>query len=481
MTPEGVLNQVLSLDSTDGEVPRSGMVLGTDNYSYGVTDAGGKNGWGTVFKLSSAGVLTILHDFNGTDGAFPVGPLVLGTDGNFYGTTEGILGPGPPGDMWGTVFKITPGGILKTLLRFDGTNGAGGSNGGLVRGLDGNLYGTTVLGGLTSGECSSLSYPGCGEVFRITPTGTLKVLYKFTGLSDGQNPAGGLIQGTDGNFYGTTSFGGSAGRGTVFRITPGGTLKTYDLPFPLALPIAPLVQGTDGYFYGTTAGSITVGSATVFQFTPADGAVRPLHLFPIVPTSAGGLVQHTDGRFYGTTPVGGTSTNCFDGCGTVFSLDMGLGPFIKTVTASGKVGSVVQILGTGLTGATKVTFHGTAATFRVLSDSFMTAMVPAGSTTGWVNVSTSRGTLRSNVIFQVTPSISSFSPAAGPVGTRVTITGESFTGATLVTFESVKATSFTVDSYTQITATVPAGAKTGKIEVTTPGGTATSAGTFTVN
>ena len=188
----------------------------------------------------------------------------------------------------------------------------------------------------------------------------------------------------------------------------------------------------------------------------------------------GGLVQDTNGTFYGTTPVGGTSTD-----GTVFSLAVGLGPFVETLPTSGKVAAAVTILGTNLTGTTGVSFNGTAATFTVVSSSEITTTVPSGATTGKVQVTTPGGTL-SSVVFRVTPVILSFLPTSGPVGTLVTITGNSFTGATSVTFGGVKATSFTVNSYTQITATVPAGAKTGKIGVTTPGGTATSAGTFTV-
>src|SRR5207245_3790205 len=101
-----------------------------------------------------------------------------------------------------------------------------------------------------------------------------------------------------------------------------------------------------------------------------------------------GLVQDTNGRFYGTTAFGGTSTNCSLGCGTVFSLSVGLGPFVETQPTSGKVGAAVKILGTNLTGATSVTFNGTAAVFKVVSSSEITTTVPAGATTGKVKVVT---------------------------------------------------------------------------------------------
>ncbi|MBZ5626967.1 MAG: phospholipase, partial [Acidobacteriia bacterium] len=155
-------------------------------------------------------------------------------------------------------------------------------------------------------------------------------------------------------------------------------------------------------------------------------------------------------------------------------------PFVKLVLSSGKVGTTAQILGAGFNSTTKVKFNGTSATFTVVSDTYLTAKVPAGATTGAVTVTTSAGTLTSSTTFRVIPKVVSFSPTSGPVGTPVVIKGNSFTGATAVTFGGVKATTYTVDSDTQITATVPTGAKTGKIGVTTPGGTGTSSGVFTV-
>lgn len=166
--------------------------------------------------------------------------------------------------------------------------------------------------------------------------------------------------------------------------------------------------------------------------------------------------------------------------GVVYSLDLGVSQFVKLVLSSGKVGTTVEILGAGFNGATKVKFDGTTASFTVVSDTYLTAKVPAGATTGPVSVTTSAGTLTSSTTFRVIPKVVSFSPTSGTVGTQVVIKGNSFTGATAVTFGGVKATTFTVNSDAQITATVPTGAKTGKIAVTTPGGTGTSSGVFTV-
>ncbi|MGA9306083.1 MAG: choice-of-anchor tandem repeat GloVer-containing protein [Candidatus Sulfotelmatobacter sp.] len=187
------------------------------------------------------------------------------------------------------------------------------------------------------------------------------------------------------------------------------------------------------------------------------------------------VVQATDGNFYGTTNKGGAHNY-----GTVFKLSVGLGPFVSLVRSLGTVGRTAQILGQGFTGTTGVSFNGIAASFTVESDTYLTATVPAGASTGAVTVTTPSGTLTSNKIFRVVPEIASFSPADGPVSTNVVITGESFVGVIDVHFGNVKVTSFTVDSDTQITATVPAGAETGKVSVCTPGWSADSATNFTV-
>jgi len=161
-------------------------------------------------------------------------------------------------------------------------------------------------------------------------------------------------------------------------------------------------------------------------------------------------------------------------------LGLSASPFVKLVLSSGKVGGTVEVLGAGFNGVTKVKFNGTTAKYTVVSDTYLTVKVPAGATTGPVTVTTSAGTLSSSTPFRVIPKVLSFSPTSGPVGTSVMITGNSFTGATKVTFGGVKATSVTINSDTQITAEVPTGAKTGKIAVTTAGGTGSSSTVFTV-
>jgi uncharacterized repeat protein (TIGR03803 family) len=417
-----------------------------------------------IFVVCSAAVVAwpaptffVLYSFAGMDGAYPWAGLVQATDGNFYGTTN--YG-GAYSD--GTVFKITPAGTFTTLHSFDGTDGAN-PFAGLVQATDGSFYGTTYYGGASPD----------GTVFKITPAGTFTTLHSFDS-TDGANPHAELVQATDGNFYGTTYYGGANSCGTVFKITAGGvltTLHSFDFTDG-AYPRARLVQATDGSFYGTTSYGGVLGS--VFKIT-ARGVLTTLHSFAGQPEGSypyAGLVQATDGNFYGTT-YGNDD-------GTVFRLSVGLSPFVETEPTSGKVGAAVIILGTNLTGATSVRFNGTTAKFTVVSSSEIKTTVPAGATTGSVTVVTPSDTLKSNVVFRVTPQIKNFTPTSGAVGTVVTITGVSLKQTEKVTFGGVKATAFTVISDTEVKATVPTGAKTGHIAITTSGGTATSSGTFTV-
>ena len=309
-----------SFDSPEGST--AALIQATDGNFYGTTVEGGAStncgsGCGTVFKITPAGTLTTLHSFDSTDGAYPFKGLIQATNGNFYGETQQ---GGTYND--GTVFKITPEGVLTTLHSFDGTDGDLGLAG-LVQATDGNLYGTTFQGGAHGG----------GTVFKMTTVGALTTLYSFcaqTNCVDGSGPAAGLIQATDGNFYGTTCCGGAFGDGTVFKITPGGvltTLHSFD-GTEGADPEAGLIQATDGNFYGmTVAGGAYrncptfVDCGTVFKMTPS-GMLTTLHSFKrgtggSVPLA--GLIHATDGNLYGTTFQGGT--NCPSGnCGTIFEI-----------------------------------------------------------------------------------------------------------------------------------------------------------------
>jgi len=184
------------------------------------------------------------------------------------------------------------------------------------------------------------------------------------------------------------------------------------------------------------------------------------------------MFQNTNGTFYGNTCGNSLGGSYF------YSLDMGLAPFVRTVSQSGEVGATIEFLGQDFTGTTEVEFGGASATFKVVSDTELTAVVPTAAVTGLVSVVTSTGTLTATSKFKVLPTIKSISPTSGPVGTLVTVTGSGLTGATSVTVDG-KTASFTVVSSSEITVTVPSTAKTGKIVVTTAGGSATSK-TFTV-
>jgi uncharacterized repeat protein (TIGR03803 family) len=263
----------------DGANPLAGLAQGSDGDFYGTTRYGGTNGGnGTVFKISTNGVLTSLHSFTGTnDGANPQAALVQGRDGNFYGTT--YYGGTNGGN--GTVFKISTNGALTTLYRFgtvtdtnlDALDGAEPSAA-LVQGRDGNLYGTTETGG-TKG----LVFSGYGTVFKISTNGALTSLYSFTGGKDGDLPDAGLVQGSDGNLYGTASYGGTnldvGGYGTVFKISTNGvltSLHSFTGTNDGANPEAGLVQGRDGNFYGTTSAGGPGGAGTVFRLSTGPAA-----------------------------------------------------------------------------------------------------------------------------------------------------------------------------------------------------------------
>jgi uncharacterized repeat protein (TIGR03803 family) len=284
----------------DGYHPMAGLVQGSDGSFYGTTQTGGTGNRinGTVFRISSNGIYTNLHFFAGspTDGGVPYGWLVQGSDGNFYGTTA--FGGSHNS---GTVFRISSSGSYTSLYSFGNQPNDGAySYAGLVQGSDGNFYGTTGRGGLST-NC----YAGCGTVFQISLSGAYTNLYSFVGPLDGEWPGGGVVQGSDGNLYGTTALGGTYDSGTVFRISySGACTNLYSFasqPNDGANPVAVLVQGSDGYFYGTTQNGGTNGSygGTVFRISPS-GSYTNLYSFNHGnPVAA--LVQGSDGNFYGTT------------------------------------------------------------------------------------------------------------------------------------------------------------------------------------
>ncbi len=327
MTPAGTLTTLVNFNQANGANPIGSLVQGTDGNFYGTTTGGGSStncgtfGCGTVFRMTLDGTLTTLASFDRAHGWNPATDLVQGTDGNFYGTTDyGGSSTNCYSSGCGTAFRVTPDGTLTTLVNFDNANGEAPN--GLVQGSDGDFYGTTFHGG--SAACFA-GFTGCGTVFRMTTSGSITTLFNFSDSdAAGYFPEAPLVEGSDGYFYGTTFQGGSSRDGTAFRITPNGTLTTlvdFDEQTRGADPFAGLVQGSDGNFYGTTArGGTTVrggfGFGTVFQMTPA-GVLTTLLAFNYARGSAlyGGVVQGADGTFYGTTAGGGSAR-----AGTIFRL-----------------------------------------------------------------------------------------------------------------------------------------------------------------
>ena len=383
MSQTGAFNNVLTFNCDikfpDGDDPQ-GLIQGRDGSFYGVTFFGGSNDNGSVFRLTPNGALTTLVSFNVTNGSGPVGMLTEGTDGDFYGATYGEAG-------WGTLFKVTPTGKLTTLYQFDFTHGAQPYTG-VVLGTDGNFYGVTYAGGAW----------GSGIFYKITSKGKLTVIYSFGEYSnDPSSPVTPLVQARDSSFYGVTSYGGAENDGTVFELTAKGVLTmVYEFSGTDGnTPVGPLVQATDGNLYGAAVGS-TNGQGSIFKLTPK-GKLKTLHNF----TGPDGgqpvaLLQDTNGEFYGLTSGGGTSSK-----GTLFSLDTHLAPFVSLLPQSGPVGDTIEVLGQGFTSKTTVSFNGTAATATVKAGTFLTAVVPSGATTGFVTVTTPKGTLTSNKKFIV--------------------------------------------------------------------------------
>ena len=368
--------------------PYSVVMLGSDNYFYGT-------GTYELYRITLNGIYTTLHTLCVLGGCYlPGGPPIEATDGNLYGTAN----PTNSGDS--IIYKFTRDGVFSVVYTFDPAT-SGMAAGALMQGSDGKLYVTASWGGAK----------GCGTVVKVALYGGLLATHDFDCSAGGSStsPAGPLTLASDGNYYGVTTAGGTYGFGTLYQLTPEfGVTTLYNFgasPTDGISPNGGLVQGTDGNLYGTTYGNadwhghVSV-SATLFQWSLSSG-YRQLYRFPdsII---RGGLMQHTNGLFYGSTGV--MVPFYLYSLGDIFSLDMGLGPFVALVRRQGKVGSNAQILGQGLTGTSSVTFNGIAATsFTVVSDTYMTAVVPTGATTGPIVVTSPTGSLKSNRNFTVTP------------------------------------------------------------------------------
>jgi uncharacterized repeat protein (TIGR03803 family) len=397
VTPAGTLTTLYSfcaipLNCTDGMTPYGGLIQAADGNLYGTNTFAGFGGTGVVFKISPQGTETTVAALAGS--GQPAGTLVQAANGTFYGTT------GDQDGYFSMIFSVPvpPGPFITTLYTFcsEAPNCDTGENpSALIQATNGNLYGTTQNDGGVGGD---------GTIFEMTPKDSLMNLHTFGG-ADGSAPIGSLVQASNGGLYGTTTEGGANGYGTVFRASLKGSLTTLHSfnSSDGAYPSAGLVQATDGNFYGTTARGGANGAGTLFKMSPG-GTLTTLYNFCADSNCTdgsgpyGALFQATNGKFYGVTTGGGANND-----GTVFGLNVGLGPFVETVPTSGKVGRGVLILGTNLTGTSSVTFNGTPAVFTVRSKTLISATVPAGGTSGTVEVVTPGGALSSNVSFQVAP------------------------------------------------------------------------------
>lgn len=371
-----------SFDGTNGSYPGAGVTLGTDGNYYGATVYGGSSNFGVLYKITPAGVYTVLHEFSGAaDGEYPYGPPIQATDGNFYGATSGT----PDSSNNATIYKYTTAGTYSVVYTFN-TSTTGVAIYGLIQGSDGLLYTASNVGGANN----------CGAIAKISTAGVVRASHSLSCKSGPAYPTAPLMQASDGNYYGTSFAGGTKGNGSLYEVAAGnfGVSVRYNFTaLSTDQPQAGLIQANDGNLYGATGG----GSGYVFfdwNLTSGYTSLTPALNGSVMAT----LTQDTNGLLYGVQQTGGT-----DDDGFVFSFDNSLSPFVSFVKSQGHVGAIAQILGQGLTGSSSVTFNGVAATFTVVNDTYMTATVPTGATTGSVVVTTPTGTLTSNKNFTVTP------------------------------------------------------------------------------
>jgi uncharacterized repeat protein (TIGR03803 family) len=352
VTPEGDESVVYAFQGgNDGDSPSAGLILDGNGNLYGTTAVGGNPhcrysekpyGCGTVFKLTPQGVETILHAFaGGKDGSEPEGNLAMDQAGDLFGATidggaVGKRGKEGCGDRrgCGTVFEIGADGTKTVLHSFRGGKDGAIPFGNVLLDVNGNLYGTTVEGG-----GASVCPHGCGAVYRISPDGEEKVLYRFQGASDGEEP-GGLIMNGTGDLFGVTSSGGetTCKCGTIFKITSKGhedVLYAFKGGSDGIDPdYAPLAMDASGNLYGATiyGGGNQAGCAdgcgTVFEFS-TDNKETTLYALPGGSGGDepfGGVAVDASGDLFGTTYAGG-DTACPGsngwGCGLVFELANG--------------------------------------------------------------------------------------------------------------------------------------------------------------
>lgn len=412
--------------SAEGNMSEAPLLLGTDGNFYGTASSGGAHNHGSIFKITPAGVETTLYSFTGgNDGASPDAGLTEGPDGNFYGEAASggpFENTGDP-ENFGTIFKITPSGTLSVIYSFSGEADGAEPFDGLVLGPDGNFYGVTEA----SGTYSNGLFSGQGDVFKITPTGTLTTLYSGSDVNapisimlgtdgnlyvsnlgggvlkltlggsptlytDGSALGGvsGLTQGNDGNFYGTTRFGGANGDGQFFQMTSAGdftVLHTFD-GTDGASPFSPPITGMDGLLYGTTAYD-GANSGGTFYSIATGGSFNTLYSFTAtlngttLGTPLGAPIEYSDGSFYGAASAGGA-----DGRGGIYkitdSTDLpssnptpSIGQISPNTIAAGSGETVVTLTGAGFVAGSVVKWNGTALSTTFESATQVLAVIPS--------------------------------------------------------------------------------------------------------
>ena len=497
----------------------SAPIQASDGNYYGTAQTSGAASDGVVYQLTPGNVYTVIQDFSNypTNGAFPSEPPIQGTDGNLYGTTGTLK----KGAGYGTIFKMTLAGAMTILHSFDSTDGSG--PGGVIEGTDGNFYGTTGTGGIHND----------GVVFKITPSGTFTVLHNFAGGStDGIEPAGNLVQGTDGNFYGLTASGGANNKGMIFNISSGGTFTvvhsfaTSDGYGGFAWPI----QATDGNWYGTTLYGGVNNDGTVYQLTPG-GTYTVLHNFSSSTTDGWSpyapLTEGSDGNFYGTTNSGGTlregttfqitSTGVFtllhsftgsttDGNNIYATLYQGSdGNFRGTSPTDGANGDGLifeETASPALPGPVQLSVTGAVYAGQPFTLSYLTANAgsetlqqcfatnTAGDTTGWTGIKTSLPTAtNASLTASSTPGTYTYTLTCGGMETgslgvvvgrapEATATAVSANPSFIAATGSTTVTATVTDTITP--ANTPAGSVTLKVGGTTLGSCTLSSGSCSI-
>ena len=456
ITPSGFLTPLCSFDPSDGTDSYAPVVQALDGNFYGTTEFGA-DGWGTIFRMAPDGSLTNVFVFTGyNSGGQPMSGLVQGGDSNLYGTTQESL----VND--GTVYRIDPQGDFTNLCLF-----GGGST--LILGQDGALYGTTFEGGSR----------GYGSVFSVTTNGVPTTLWSFTPGNDGGFPMAGVVEGNDGSFYGTTTASGQYNQGTVFRITASGELSTlwsFTGGDDGGSPVGGLIQGHDGYFYGTTSSGGSGGGGTIYRITSYGGLIT-LYSFSGSDGASpkGALLEYTNGVFYGTTSAGNTNN-----AGIVFRLDVGTNECPVSLS-----GTNVNFSAKGGTDAIKVATRGSDCSWTPISNAPFITIVDGTISTGSGEVhltvpGNTNAAARSGTVTLAGQTITVNQAAGGcvyklsPKKARIKAAGGSFTVKVKSNLNDCEWTAVSNDSFITITGGVN-GVGSGTVTYTVPANTGTTA------